>query len=197
MATTRRTGRRPGNSGSREAILDAARRLFAARGYDGASLRAIAGEAGVDPGLLMHFFGSKEGVFVAAMELPYLPSEAIPAVIAGGPPEATGERVARFFVETWDATSARSPLLAMIRSATTSDRSAELLRGFLEREVVTALAGTMADKPDAALRASVVGSQMVGLAMARYVVGLRPLAGASADEVVATIAPGLQRLLVG
>jgi AcrR family transcriptional regulator len=197
VATTRRTGRRPGNSGSREAILDAARRLFAARGYDGASLRAIAGEAGVDPGLLMHFFGSKEGVFVAAMELPYLPSEAIPAVIAGGPPEATGERVARFFVETWDATSARSPLLAMIRSATTSDRSAELLRGFLEREVVTALAGTMADKPDAALRASVVGSQMVGLAMARYVVGLRPLAGASADEVVATIAPGLQRLLVG
>jgi len=195
VATTRRTGRRPGNSGSREAILDAARRLFAARGYDGASVRAIAGEARVDPGLVMHFFGTKEGVFVAAMDLPYVPSQAIPGLIAGGPPEQTGDRVARFFVQTWDETSSRSPLLAMIRSATTSDRSAEVLRGFLEREIVATLA-TAIGGPDAALRASVVASQMVGLAMARYVVRLEPVAGASADEVVAALAPALQTLLV-
>ena len=194
MATTRRTGRRPGNSGSREAILDAARGLFAARGYDGASIRAIAAQAGVDPGLVMHFFGTKEGVFVAAMELPYLPSETIPGVIAGGPPEQAGERAARFFVETWDAASARSPLLAMIRSAATSEQAAELLRGFLERELVSSVAGAIGG-PDARLRASLAGSQMVGLAMARYVVRLEPLASASPDAVVAGLAPALQALL--
>ena len=194
MATTRRTGRRPGNSGSRDAILDAARGLFAARGYDGATVRAIAAQAGVDPGLVMHFFGTKEGVFAAAMDLPYLPSQAIPEVIAAGPPDQAGERAARFFVDTWDAASARSPLLAMIRSAATSEQAAGLLRGFLEREVVSALAGAIGGR-DAPLRASLAASQMVGLAMARYVVGLEPLASASPDEVVAGIAPALQALL--
>ena len=197
MATTGggRTGRRPGNSGSRDAILDAARRLFAARGYDGASIRAIASDAGVDPGLVMHFFTSKEGVFVAAMDFPYRPSEVLPRLLEG-PPAQAGERLARFFVETWDATANRSPLVALIRSATTNDQAAELLRGFLETELVAALAKGIGG-PDAELRATLLASQMVGLATARYIVGLEPLASASADEVVERVAPALQALLGG
>jgi len=192
-STSGRTGRRPGNSGSREAILDAARRGFAARGYDGASLRAIAADAGVDPGLVMHFFGSKEGVFVAAMEVPYRPSEVIPGLLEG-PPAQAGERLARFFLEIWDATANRSPLVALIRSATTNEPAAELLRGFLERELLSVLAREI-EAPDPDLRASLVVAQMVGLATARYIVRVEPLASASADEVVERVAPALQALL--
>lgn len=193
MATTGRTGRRPGQSGSREAILEAARALFAARGYDGASIRAIAGEAGVDPALVMHFFGSKEGVFVAAMDLPYRPSEAIPEVLRG-PAAGTGERAARFFVETWDAAASRGPLLAMLRSASTNEQAADLLRSFLERELLTVVAAEL-EGPDARLRASLVAAQLVGLAMARYVVRVEPLASATPDDVARTVGPALQALL--
>jgi AcrR family transcriptional regulator len=196
MAATTRTGRRPGNSGSKEAILDAARELFAARGYDGASIRAIAGRAGVDPGLVMHFFGTKEGVFVAAMQLPYVPSETIPGIVAGGPPEEAGRRVAGFFVQTWDTASARSPMLALVRSSVSEGPATDMLREFIQSQVVRTVAGAIRG-PGAELRASLVASQMVGLAMARYVVGVEPLASASQEEVVAAMAPALQALLAG
>jgi AcrR family transcriptional regulator len=189
----RRTGRRPGRSGSRDAILDAARELFGARGYEGATIRAIAAGAGVDPGLVMHFFGSKEGVFVAAMELPYQPSTVLPGLLAGDP-AARGERLARFFVDIWDRPEARSPFLAMIRSATTNEDAATLLREFLEREMLTALAAAI-DAPDAELRAALAGAQMVGVATARYIVRVEPLASATADEVVERLAPLLQAIV--
>lgn len=195
MSSTRsgRTGRRPGNSGSRAAILDAARALFATRGYDAASIRAIAADAGVDPALVLHFFGTKEGVFVAAMELPYRPSEVLPGLL-DGPADETGARLVGFFVDVWDEDAARSQLIAMIRSATTNEQAAALLRGFLERELVAVLAAGIR-APDAELRATLVAAQMVGLAMGRYVVGIEPLAGASRDEVVARVAPAIQALL--
>lgn len=190
---TRRTGRRPGNSGSREHILDAARTLFAARGYDAASIRGIAAEAGVDPALVMHFFGNKEGVFIAAMELPYAPSQVLPGLIAGDP-DRTGERLVGFFVATWDGTATRSPLIAMIRSATSNEQAAGLLREFLERELFAPLSRAIGGD-DAPLRATLVGAQMIGLVMARYVVRIEPLVSAPAEDLVAIVGPAVQRLL--
>lgn len=192
--STGRTGRRPGSSGSRDAILESARRLFATRGYTGASVRAIAAGAGVDPALVMHFFANKEGVFVAAMDLPYRPSEVIPPLITAEPRDEAPERLARFFVETWDVTANRSPLIALIRSAADTEPAASLLRGFLERELLTVISDTI-DVPDAELRASLIGAQMVGLAMARYVVEIEPLASADPEMVVRIIAPALRSLL--
>ena len=190
MATTGRTGRRPGNSGSREAILDAARELFAERGYEAASIRAIAGEAAVDPGLVMHFFGNKEGVFVAAMQLPYRPSEVLPGVLAG-PPDQVGERAARFFVTVWDDVASRGSFIAMLRSAMSNEDIADLLRRFLERELLSILAGSL-DSPDAGLRAALAGSQMIGFATARYIVRVEPLASAAAEEVIPLLGATLQ-----
>lgn len=197
MATspsTGRTGRRPGSSGSRDAILRSARGLFATRGYTGTSVRAIAAGARVDPALVMHFFANKEGVFVAAMDLPYRPSEVIPPLMTTEPREEAPERLVRFFVETWDATANQSPLIALIRSAVDNEPAAELLRGFLERELLAIISDEI-DVPDAELRASLVGAQMVGLAMARYVVGIEPLASADPETVVRLVAPTLRTLL--
>src|SRR5919206_3634104 len=93
-----RTGRRPGPNTTRAAILDAARAAFAARGYDAVSVRAIAREAGVDPALVHRFYGSKERLFVAAMDLPVAPSDIVRGLLAEGV-EDVGERLVRRFVE--------------------------------------------------------------------------------------------------
>jgi hypothetical protein len=142
----------------------------------------------------MHFFASKEGVFVAAMDLPYRPSEVLPPLMTAEPRNQAPERLARFFIETWDATANRSPIIALIRSAADNEPAAELLRGFLERELLTVISGAI-DVPDAELRASLLGSQMVGLAMARYVIGIEPLASADPETVVRIIAPSMRALL--
>jgi AcrR family transcriptional regulator len=93
---TRRTGRRPGRSDTRAEILAAARAEFAGRGFEGATVRGIARAAGVDPALVHHYFGSKEKVFLAAMEFPVDPAAVIERVL--GDPESAGEALARFVV---------------------------------------------------------------------------------------------------
>ena len=188
-----RTGRRPGASGSREAILDAAREAFAEHGYDGASIRAIARRADVDPALVHHFFGTKDELFRTAMELPIEPAVVLPALLEGGP-DGVGERLVRFFLGVWEEPAPRARILAVLRSAVRHDDAAELLRTFVTREVVGRVAATL-EVPDAQLRATLVGSQLVGLAMVRYVVRVEPLASADVETVVAAVAPTLQRYL--
>lgn len=188
-----RTGRRPGESGSRDAILTAARTSFAEAGYDGATIRGIARGAGVDPALVHHFFGTKEQIFVAAMELPLDPAAVLPELLAG-PADAMGERVVRFFLSVWDSPVTGPSALAVLRSAIRHERAAALLRGFVGREVISRLAAQV-DRPDPQLRATLVGSQLVGLAMARYVIRIEPLASAAQDAVVAAVAPTVQRYL--
>ncbi|HXF36715.1 MAG TPA: TetR family transcriptional regulator [Actinomycetota bacterium] len=189
-----RSGRRPGPSGTREAILRAARRAFHVHGYDGATIRGIAAAAGVDPALVHHFYGSKEQLFAAAMEVPFTPSEVIPALLEGGA-AGLGERILRFFLAANDRPEA-GPFVALIRSASSNERAAAMLRGFIVREVIGRLAGALG-LPHAELRASLVGSQLAGLAMARYVLRVEPLASADPDTVVAWVAPTLQRYLTG
>src|SRR5919206_1067732 len=168
--TPRRTGRRPGPNRTRAAIVAAARTAFAKRGYDAVSIRAVAREAGVDPALVHRFYGSKEELFVAAMELPLSPARLVPALLAEGVDDL-GERLVRSLLELFDRPAAFAPFVALIRGAVSNEHAAAMLREFLAREVLGRLAAAASpDRPE--LRASLAGSQVVGLAMARYVVGV-------------------------
>jgi AcrR family transcriptional regulator len=193
--TPRRTGRRPGPNQTRAAILDAARAAFAERGYDGVSIRAVAREAGVDPALVHRFYGSKEELFAAAMALPVSPSQLVETLLAGGV-EGLGERLVRAVLGLFDEPASFAPMLALIRGAVSNERAAALLREFIAREVLGRLAHAASpDRPE--LRASLAGSQIIGLAMARVVVGVPPLAGTDRETVVACVGPTIQRYLTG
>jgi AcrR family transcriptional regulator len=190
-----RTGRRPGVSGTREAILDAARRAFAEQGYQQATIRGVAELAGVDPALVHHYFGTKQDLFVAAVQLPINPVPQLMAVLADDP-ERTGQRIVEVFLSVWDHAAERSPLLALIRSAVGDERAAAMLREFITEEVLGQLAHRLGS-PDARLRATLVGSQLIGLAMARYIIRVEPLASAPAAELAAAVGPTLQHYPTG
>jgi AcrR family transcriptional regulator len=190
-----RTGRRPGVSGTREAILDAARRAFAEHGYQHATIRGVADLAGVDPALVHHYFGTKQELFVAAVQLPINPVERLTAVLAEDPDEA-GRRMVETFLSVWDHAADQSPLLALVRSAVGDEHAAAMLREFITEEVLGQIAHRLGSA-DARLRATLVGSQIIGLAMARYIVKVEPLASATPAQVVAAVGPTLQRYLTG
>ncbi len=187
-------GRRPGSVDTRGEVLAAAREEFAAKGYDGASVRGIARLAGVDPALVHHYFGSKEKVFVAAMELPFDPAERLPLVLAGDPAEL-GERLVRMFLGIWADPDIRTPMVGMVRSAFSCEQGAKMLREF----VGTALLGRVAQAigPVDPLRVQTAAAQMVGVVILRHVVRIEPLASADVEEIVALVAPTVQRYLIG
>jgi AcrR family transcriptional regulator len=190
-----RSGRRTGESGSREAILVAARRAFAERGYGAATLRAIAGEAGVDPALVLHFFGSKDGLFAAAVRPPVDP-DTVAATVAGGPPGEAGARLARLVVRTLEDPGARDVVIGLIRTSAADERAARMVRELYVERMYGAVARHVgADEPD--LRAALVGSQIVGLAMARHVLRVEPLASMSPATLEGWLGPLLQRHLSG
>ena len=188
-----RTGRRPGATGrTRERILQAARQDFSNAGYDGVTIRGIAAQAKVDPALVLHYFESKDGMFRAAVQFPVDPKEFIPKLLAPGL-DGLGERLVKFFVETWDSPTG-SPLLGLIRSVVANEEAAAILREFVTREVLARIANALElDHPE--LRAGLVASQLVGLAMLRYVVKVEPLASASREDVVVWLGPTLQHYL--
>lgn len=191
-AVRRRSGRRPGGPDTRGEILTAARVEFGERGYDGATMRAIGARAGVDPALVHHYFGAKEQLFLAAMEIPFDPATTI-AATSLGPMEDLGERVARVFLQIWADPVRRAPLLALIRSAMTHEAAATLLRQFVSRVLLPRVAGVLEDVPDRELRAEAMISHLVGVAMLRFVVKVEPIASVSEDELVALVAPVIQR----
>ncbi|MDM4719940.1 TetR family transcriptional regulator [Micromonospora sp. WMMA1363] len=190
----RRTGRRPGNPDTRETILAAARTAFADRGYDAASIRAIATAAGVDPALVHHYFGSKDKLFLAAMNAPADPGVLVPAVITGDP-DRIGERLVRTFLRVWDAPSGAAAV-ALLRSAVSNEWTARLLREFLTTQVLRRVLEHLDIPPaELSLRGALVASQLIGLAMTRYVVRLEPVASAPPETLVATVGPTVQRYL--
>jgi AcrR family transcriptional regulator len=194
-AKGRRRGRRPGGMDTRTALLEAAREVFSEQGYDGATVRAIATRAGVDAAMVNHWFGSKEGLFVKAiLQLPFNPAELLDRLHTG-PPEQLGERLVRNFLNTWDATGG-GHFTALIRSVSSYEQAAHLLHDFFVKEIFTKIAGSVA--PDrSGFRGSLVGSQMVGLGMARYVVRFEPIVSADVEAIVAAVAPNVQRYLTG
>ena len=192
----RRTGRRPGNPDTREAILDAARKAFAERGYDAASIRQIATSAGVDPALVHHYFGTKEQLFLASVQVPIDPREMIPQVVAGGL-DGIGERLVRTFVGVWDSPRGATAA-ALLRSAVTNEWSARMLREFIITQILRrAVKQLDLDAPEGPLRASLVASQLLGLAMARYILKVEPLASATADQLARAVGPTIQRYIAG
>jgi AcrR family transcriptional regulator len=191
---TRRVGRRPGASGTREAILAAARRQFGEQGYDRTTLRSVAAEAGVDPALVVHFFGTKQRLFLAGVELPVEPDELVEHV-AAGPRDSVGERLATYVLNALEDPDVRSRWVGMVRAAASEPEAANRLRIVLETRVFAPLVKALGVE-DAPFRATLAGSQIVGIAMARHVVGVEPLASADPETLAAAIAPTLQRYLV-
>jgi AcrR family transcriptional regulator len=192
--TPRRSGRRPGESGTREAIRDAAARQFAELGYDRTSLRSIAREAGVDQKLVAYFFGTKQLLFVEVVKLPFDPAVVVP-VVFGGDPEGGGRRIAEFVLGILEDPESRRPLVGLVRAATSEPEAARMVRELLTREVLARIVAELGSD-DADFRASLLGSQIVGLLMARYIVRIEPLASLPPEQVAAAIAPNLQRYLV-
>ena len=192
--TARRTRGRPAAGDAadrRQAILDAARAQFAAKGFAGASMRAIAREAGVDVSLISHYFGDKARLLVATMELPVNPVEKIATVIAGGP-DGLAERLIRTFLSAWDPH--RDVFSSLVRTTLGSgDAHAPMLQ--LARNVLVASLLEVLEGDQRELRATLVSSQLIGMATMRYVVALPPLADTTIDEVVRTYAPGMQLLI--
>ena len=188
-------GRRPGGPDTRGQILMAARRSFAEKGYGGTTIRAVAGDANVDPSLVHHYFGSKDDLFLAALEIPVDPRELVPTVFDGGV-EGAGERLLRLFLSVWDDPRTRLPLIALVRTSLVQEAPETLLQQGLLRMVLTPLRSAL--PPDEAdRRVQLVISQMTGLVVTRYLLALEPLASMPAKDVVAWVAPNIQRYLDG
>jgi AcrR family transcriptional regulator len=162
----KRSGRRRGSPDTRDSILEAARRLFADKGFDATTVRAIAGDAGVDPAMIHHFFGTKEELFRATLQFPIDPATEIPHIVAGGPGEV-GLRLVGMFVKIWDSPTGAIGA-SLIRSAMSNEWTARLMREFLTTQILRRIAAEInLDPVEAPLRVSLVASQLSGLALVR------------------------------
>jgi AcrR family transcriptional regulator len=187
-----RAGRRPGPTNTPDAILAAARQLFAARGFQATTVRAIATQAGVNAALVHHYFGTKQRLFIAALNLPINPPEMISTLLATGPRAQFAERFVRFFVAAWRDPATGQPLQALLRSAASTDEGAALVRNLAENVVIDQAAAALGVPK---LRVAVAMSHLVGLVLAATIIRVEPLASATDDELVALIAPTIQRYL--
>ncbi|NEB00764.1 TetR family transcriptional regulator [Streptomyces sp. SID13726] len=194
-STTRRRGRprrtESDTTGTRDAILAAARAEFSERGYDKTSVRGIAKAAGVDPALVHHYFGTKEQVFGAAVEVAFAPALNAPEALADGPLDGVGERLTRFIFGVWENPTTRAPLLAIVRSAVNNEAAAAVFRRLVASQLLRRVAAQV-DLPDAELRAELAAAQLVGTAMLRYVIKVEPLASADPEQIIARVAPVVQ-----
>jgi AcrR family transcriptional regulator len=191
----KRRGRRAGGEDTKAALLAAAREAFVERGYEGATVRAIAARAGVDAAMVNHWFGGKEGLFAKAVLQVPVDINALIDRLLDGPDEEIGERIVRNFIGVWDPIGG-GPFAAMVRSVTSHDQVADVLRAFFVQTLLKRLV-THLDVADAELRATLLASQIFGMGMVRYVVRFEPLASADVETMVKAIAPTLQRYLTG
>jgi len=189
----RRRGRRPAGEDTRGLILAAARTEFGRRGYDGTTMRGIARAAGVDARLVHHYFDGKEDVFVSAVGFPARPQDLVEVVMAG-PPAELGERLARAVIAIWDSPEGRDRIVAVLSGAMANDAAARMLREFVTRELLGRIAAVL-EMDRGELRASLAASHLVGVAMARVVVKIEPLASLDIDELARIVGPVLQRYL--
>jgi AcrR family transcriptional regulator len=180
-----------GGGDSRGAILRAARRLFAERGYDGASVRAVAAKARVDPALVLHFFGSKAELFAASLELPVDPAEL--QALLHGERETLGRRIAEFYLHRVFR-ERRATALSLLRSCVSNPEAAAMLRRVIEGSVVALLEQRFPGE-EAALRGELCASHMIGLFLARHILGVEPLASEDEERLIDIVAPALQHYL--
>lgn len=189
MATA---GRRPGPTTTPEQILDAARQLFAERGYQGATIRAIAERADVNSALVHHYFASKEKLYVAALRMPLNPADAIAALLEAGPREEFAGRLVQFFIRSWRDPQTGPRLQAVIRSAMETTQGAQSARQLIENVVLTRAAQAIGVPP---LRVATAMTHLIGLMLGATIIGVEPLASASEDELVALVTPAIEHYL--
>lgn len=192
-------GRRPGNQDTRETILAAARQAFAERGFDRASIRQIATAAAVDPALVHHYFGRKDALFREATAIPVDPDVVVPHVFAEGP-DAAPERLLRTFLGVWEDPETGPMMLSLLRSAYADPTLATLVREFFLSQIVRRARPHLIGLVPAAeipTRLALVASTLFGLASARYVLRLGPLAELDVEAVVAMAAPTVRHYLLG
>ena len=189
-----------GESSTRDAILDAARASFLSRGFAATTIRGVARTAGVDPALVSYYFGSKGDLFGAAMNMRIRAAEEIAAVLDGDLRSA-GPRLVRLAMTAWDDTRDGAVFRALLRWVATDDGAPEAVQAYATQEIAAPVAAALEQAgvpgPGARERATLAGSQLVGLAMIRYVFRLEPLAGASVDHLVDVVGPTIQHYLTG
>ena len=194
MSAPVRRGRRPGAPDTRAAILDSARGLFAAHGFGGTTIRAVAAGAGVDAALVHHYFGTKDELFLAALAMPVDPRTVLAPALVGGP-DGAAERFLAVFLSVWDDPELRPGLLAVVRGAMDPSAHRLLSEGFLPVVIEPVGVALGIDHPEH--RMPLVASQVIGLILLRYVFEVEPLASMPAERVIATYAPTIQRYLTG
>ena len=175
---------------TRAAILDAARRRFAADGYDRATIRSIAADAAIDPSMVMRYYGSKDGLFAAAADIDLRMPD-----LADVPEDDLGGTLVRHFIERWEGGLADEVLPVLFRSAITNEDAADRLRTIFGGQVAGVLAPRVRDPAEIPTRAGLVSSQLLGVALCRYVLRLPPVVAMDVDALVANLAPTVQRYL--
>jgi AcrR family transcriptional regulator len=190
-----RRGRRPGRPETRAQVLDVARRRFLAEGYQSVTMRSIATEANVDVALVSYFFGSKKGLFGAALALPANPPEVLRSALPGDP-ATLPERVLTALLRSWDDPQQGAPLRVMLTAAIQDPELSRLLKEVFEREMIAGLAEHIGGA-NAHYRAGAFWAQLAGLVFARYVLRIDPLASMTVDELTRHLAPGLRAALHG
>ena len=189
--STGRSGRRAGSPDTRSEILAAAKRVFGEVGYDRATVRRIAMDAGVDPSLIHHYFGTKDQLFAESIDIPVPAAETLRSVFAGDRDDL-GRRLAETFFLVWEQEAARASLLGILRSAMGGeDQAVDAFRQFLTNSVLEQVAPLIGGE-EPRLRALLMASQLVGVAMTRYVMKLEPIASAPVDQIVDLVAPRIQ-----
>ncbi|GAA1438587.1 TetR/AcrR family transcriptional regulator [Leifsonia poae] len=200
LAERRKRGRprKEARSGAsaRAAILKAAAEEFAERGYEAASLRAIARRAGVDSALVHHYFDDKADLFTASLEAPLRPDRALEVILAG-PHDEIGVSIVRFLLEQLENPKAQARMVAILRTALSSGPGSRMLREFLTREVFLRLATAAGGDDDARLRANLAAAQLVGVMITRFVLKLEPIATAPAEDLARRVGPVIQWHLFG
>jgi AcrR family transcriptional regulator len=191
--TTKRRGRRQGEPVSRDAVLAAAKQRFAAEGYEKTTLRAIARDAHVDPSMVLYLFGSKEDLYRESLRLVLDPAVMVAALTEGD--GDIGTRMVRTYLRIWENPDTAGSMRAMLQSATSNSDAHEAFRGFLQSYVLPAVSEALGGGEQARLRAMLAGSQLVGVAMLRYVMEVPPMVTLSGDEIVTLIAPTLTKYL--
>ncbi len=198
MSAAAAAGRRPGNADTRGEIVEAAKRVFAAKGYDGASLRAVAREAGVDPALVHHYFDGKASLFVAAMALPFDP-RAVQKHEHSGSSTTPGKMVITGFLTMWDhAEGTGSSFAACVAGMAASASVADAMREFVaERVWDNSPVNEGESESMTHQRRALVSSQLMGLAFTRYILRVPPVSTATPAEIAKWAGATLDRYMVG
>ncbi|MFI1539301.1 TetR/AcrR family transcriptional regulator [Streptomyces anandii] len=192
---TSQRGRRPGKPDTRRVILAAARRRFLEDGYHAVTMRSIADEAEVDLALLSYYFGSKKGLFGAALALSANPAELAAQLLSEGDLDTFPERALRRLITAWDAPESGDALLAMLRNAAQDDSVAALVKEALEGEIVSRLADVLGGRR-ASERAAACAAVLAGLIFTRYLLKLEPISSMDREELIRLFSPQL-RLAMG